>query len=65
MPLPPFGNGLPVIMDARDHDVETGGSAQLVRQRLRRHCPAQDEGAHVVVAEILQGELARTQLVVT
>ena len=60
-----FRNGLSIIVDTGDHDVETGGGAQLVGQGLRRRCPTQDKGAHMVVLEILQGELAGTQLVIT
>ena len=63
-PAAAFRNGLSVVMDAGDHDVEPGSRPQLVRQGLGRHGPTQDKRAHVVVLEVLQGKLARTQLVV-
>ena len=63
-PAASFGDGLPVVVNAGDHHIEARGRAGLIRQDLRGHGPAQDKRAHMVVLEILQGELARAQLVV-
>ena len=51
-----LGNRLTVVVNTRDHDVETLRRAQLVGQCLRRCRPTEDERLHVRVFEILKRE---------
>ena len=50
---------LAVVVNAGDHHVKACRGAELVRQRLRRRGPAEDEGPDVLVLEVLEGELPR------